>query len=303
MATVLHPTGFDELVAPYRGELHRHIYRLTGSAQDAEDVLQETLLAAWRAMDGFQGRSSLRTWLFRIATNASLNALRARGRRPQPALAHLPAPTRTTEPLDLEPWHDALPAPAEEEPHARVEARETMALAFVAALQRLPARQRAVLILRDVLDFSAAEAAEVLGASVASVNSALQRARATLGEDRAPAPAGAADDAVALRFATAFERGDVDALVALLADDVVLTMPPEPLSYEGRADVRRLLEHVVRGEREVRMTSANGSPALVYRTSGRVAGLLVLEVEGDRVRRLTRFGAPGVLARFSPSVG
>src|SRR3984957_13432698 len=179
--------AFSELTEPYRSELQLHCYRILGSVQDAEDVLQETMLAAWRALGQYEGRASLRTWLYRIATNRCLNSLRASGRRPRTAPAVPPfltiEPTRRGEPVWLEPYPDALlgdaSADASAGPEARYEAKETIALAFVAAIQYLPPRQRAVLVLRDVLGFRSAEVADMLAASEASVTSALQRARVT----------------------------------------------------------------------------------------------------------------------------
>ena len=209
--------AFRELVDPYQGELRLHCYRILGSVQDSEDLLQETLLAAWRGLAGFDGRSSLRAWLYRIATNRCLNAVRDKGRRPRevPELAEPPEPTRRTEPLWLEPYPDA--------PEARYEFREAVGLAFVIALQHLPPRQRVVLVLRDVLGFRAAEVADMLETSEAAVKSALQRARATLDtrlpardRERAPLPRSPRERALVARFADAVESGNVDGVVALL---------------------------------------------------------------------------------------
>jgi len=209
--------AFAQLTNPYRRELQLHCYRILGSVQDAEDVLQETLLAAWRGLDRFEGRSSLRAWLYRIATNRCMNALRDSKRRPLEARRDLPQPTRMSEPLWLEPYPDEMLegiADLAPGPEARYEAKEAVALAFVSGLQHLPARQRAVLVLRDVLGFQASEVAEMLDGSEASVNSALQRARATLdsrlpaSRERAPLPRSARERELLARFAEAFESGD-----------------------------------------------------------------------------------------------
>ena len=212
---------FEELAAAHRRELHLHCYRIVGSVQDAEDLVQETLLAAWRGLDGFEERSSMRTWLYRIATNRCLNALRDRGRRPAVAGPPPPEPTRRIEPVWLEPYPD---------PEARYEAREAIGLAYITALQRLPPRQRAVLVLRDVLGFRGAEVADMLGLSEAAVASALHRARSAVPPEPDSVPAG---PGLLDAFVDAFESGDVDRVVALLSSDARLTMSPAPLEYEG----------------------------------------------------------------------
>src|SRR5205085_12119135 len=227
--------AFAELTDPYRLELHMHCYRILGSFHDAEDLLQETLLSAWQALDRFDGRS-LRAWLYRIATNRCLNYLRGESRRPQPSSPpdHSAGSTgqgRSAEPWWLEPYPDDLDdlIPG---PEARYDARESIALSFVAGLQHLPAQQRAVLVLRDVLGFPAAEAAGILGTTPAAVNSALIRARAGLRPDRdphdVPVPRSPAEAVIVDRFVSAFERFDLDELVALLTYDARPTMPPEP---------------------------------------------------------------------------
>ncbi len=311
--------AFRELTDPYRRELQLHCYRILGSVQDAEDLLQETLLAAWRGLDSFEGRSSVRAWLYRIATNRCLNALRDTGRRPReaPPARPLPEPTRVTEPSWLEPYPDVMlegipdSAPG---PDARYETKEAVALAFVTGLQHLPPRQRAVLVLRDVLGFQAAEVAEMLDSSEASVNSALQRARGALDarlpadRERAPLPSSPQELELVGRFAEAFERGDVDAVVALMTDDALLTMPPEPVEYQGHEAIAMFLgERVLAwGARRPRLvpTRANGQPAFAYYLGdstcpiGRWYGLLVLTLEGDQIAGLTRFGDSGVLPHF-----
>ncbi|MFL5975870.1 MAG: RNA polymerase subunit sigma-70, partial [Solirubrobacterales bacterium] len=223
--------AFRELTEPHRRELQLHCYRILGSLHDAEDMVQETLLAAWRSLETFEGRASVRSWLYRIATNRCLNALRARSRRPRevPAMGDSLPPTGRTEPLWLEPYPDVLLEDVPDRaagPAAHFEARESIELSFIVALQHLPPRQRAAVVLGDVLGFRAAEVAEMLDSSEASVTSALQRARASLerrlpaaDRERAPLPRSAGERALVGRFADAFEHGDVDAIVALLTDD------------------------------------------------------------------------------------
>jgi RNA polymerase sigma-70 factor (ECF subfamily) len=307
--------AFRELTDPYRRELQLHCYRILGSVQDAEDLLQETLLAAWRGLARFEGRASLRSWLYRIATNRCLNALRDSERRPKELRRDLPAPTRITEPLWLEPYPDTMleemsdTAPG---PEARYEIRESIALAFVTGLQYLPPRQRAVLVLRDVLGFQAGEVADMLETTEASVNSALQRARATLdsrvpraGREQAPLPRSRQERDLLARFTAAFEDGDVDGIVALLTPDALLTMPPEPLEYEGHAAIHEFLADrfaTHKGRRVLLVpTRANGQPAFghyIEDAHARIArsfGVIVLTLEGDRVSRLTRFGDSAIL--------
>jgi RNA polymerase sigma-70 factor, ECF subfamily len=310
--------AFAELVAPFRRELHVHCYRILGSVQDAEDAVQETLLAAWRGLASFQQRASIRTWLYTVATNRALNMLRAARRRPQVELplaeVSLPDPASLSEPLWLEPYPDVLLEGAlggHADPDARYEAKEAISLAFITALQLLPARQRAALILRDVLGFHAAEVAEILGTTVESVTSALKRARATL-ESRlphpelVPQPDSPTERELVGRLTAAFETSDVDAIVALLAEEVRLNMPPLPLVYVGRNDAARFLAIIIaareRGRRIVQ-TRANGQPALaVYARdpSGgvyRALSLLVITLARQEVGAITRFD-PSVLSHF-----
>jgi RNA polymerase sigma-70 factor (TIGR02960 family) len=312
--------AFGDLADPYLGELRVHCYRILGSVQDAEDVLQETLLAAWKGLDQYEGRASLRTWLYRIATNQCLNALRASSRRPRleppagPAWA--PEPTRRGEVLWLEPIPDVLLvglADAGAGPEARYEAKESIALAFVTAAQHLPPRQRAVLMLRDVLGFRAGEVAGMLETSEASVNSALQRARATMAgrrpgpdRERAPLPRSARERELAGRFATAFAEGDVDSIVAMLTEDALFTMPPATLEYQGPAAIGEFLRGSVagRGERGYRLVPvrANGQVAFgCYTQDGdrfRAHGTIVLTLEGGKIAALTRFVENGVMRWF-----
>jgi len=294
--------AFRELTDPYRRELQLHAYRIVGSAHDAEDLLQETLLSAWRGLAEFEGRASVRAWLYRIATNRSLDALRASRRRPAEWLRDAPPPTRLAEPIWLEPYPDVLlegipdAAPG---PDARYEAKEAVALAFVVGLQHLPPQQRAVLVLRDVLGFRAAEVAEMLESTEASANSLLRRARAAFeerlpaaGRERAPLPDSPLEREVVARFADAVEAGDVDGMVALLTDDAWLTMPPEPFEYQGRAAIAAFLRYreADRGRPlRVALTRANGQPAFEAHLGEQPRGLFVLTLEGARISAITWF--------------
>ena len=300
--------AFRDLTEPHRRELHLHCYRLLGSLTDADDLLQETLIAAWRGLAGFEQRASLRTWLYRIATNRCLNALRDAARRapPEPVPPFRPPePTRRDEVTWLQPYPDTLL-----QPEARYEARESVELAFVVALQRLPPRQAAMLVLRDVLDFPAAEVAGLLGTTETAVKGGLQRARAALrtGAARPPAPGSAAERRVTGRFAEAFLACDVDQLVALLTDDAWLSMPPAPHRYEGRpavaAFLRESLNHQAGRRVALVATRANTQPAFgaylaepAAATTG-PAGVIVLTLAGDRIGGLTRFHTAGLPARF-----
>ena len=303
--------AFQELVEPYRRELLVHCYRMLGSFQDAEDVIQESFVAAWQALGEFDGRASIRTWLYRIATNRSLNARRSASRRPatewQLPQVDPPEPTRLGEIAWLEPFPDALLEGAIDVPlgpEARYEQAESISLAFVTALQVLPPRQVAVLILRDVLGFHANEVADMLETTVESVNSALKRARAGLERRRAepadreapPAPGSSSEDAIVAKFVGAWESADVDSLVALLTDDVFISMPPMPFEYEGRDIGGRFLASIFNAGRrhDLVPTRANGQPAfgsyLRAATSVRHGvGLYVLTLSGERICAMTRF--------------
>jgi RNA polymerase sigma-70 factor (TIGR02960 family) len=311
--------AFAELTEPFRRELQAHCYRILGSVADAEDMLQETMMAAWRGLDRFEERASLRTWLHAIATNKCLNHLRAsRNQVPHAPDLPLPEPTRSSEPLWLEPYPDALlgdlpdAAPG---PEARYEARESVSLAFVTALQRLPPRQRAALVLRDVLGFRAAETAAILDCTVDAANNLLKRARATIaghlppgGLDRAPLPGSAREHQITARFADAFERGDVQAIVALLTDDAWLTMPPLPFEYQGHDPIGHFYETVVfcHGTRQSRLipTRANGQPAFgryirdPHTPVAHAHGLIVLTLAGDHISAITGFTDNSVLPAF-----
>jgi RNA polymerase sigma-70 factor (TIGR02960 family) len=311
--------AFRELTEPHRRELQLHCYRILGSLQDAEDMVQETLLAAWRSLETFEGRASMRAWLYRIATNRCLNALRARSRRPREvqAMGDPPEPTRLIEPIWLEPYPDVLLAEMPDRspgPAARYEGRESVELAFIAALQGLPPHQRAALVLRDVLGFRTAEVAAMLDTSDASVKGALQRARAALGgrlstgdRDRAPRPHSARERQLAGRFADAVESGDIDEVVALLTDDALLTMPPQPLEYQGHDAIAAFLRYraELRGAAlRVVPTRANTQPAFgCYLPDAQAAiarpyGLIVLTLEGDAIAAITWFADTGVFGHF-----
>jgi RNA polymerase sigma-70 factor (ECF subfamily) len=303
--------AFRELTEPHRRELQVHCYRMLGSLQDAEDALQDTLLTAWRGLAGFEGRASLRTWLYRIATNRCLNVRRSASRRPAQEWnvpnVEPPEPTRLGEVVWLEPYPDVLLEGAIDAPlgpEAHYEQIESISLAFVTALQVLPPRQLAVLVLRDVLGFHAEEVADMLDSSVDSVNSALKRARATLQNrfsttrDREPPPAAnsPAEDAIVEKFVLAWESADLDTLVALLTDDVFVAMPPMPFEYEGRDVVARFCASLFDSGRRFDLvpTRANGQPAFgVYLRAPTAisygVGLYVLTLSGSRISAMTRF--------------
>lgn len=320
--------AFRELTDPFGAELQLHCYRMLGSLTDAEDMLQETLLAAWRSLPSLSSPDALRAWLYRIATNRSLNALRAaKSRRPpEPVPPFDPTePTVRSDVTWLQPYPDALldqvaetaPGPAE-----RFDAKEIVGLAFIAGLQRLPPRQAAVLVLRDVLDYPLAEVAVTLAITDTAAKGALQRARATLDRQTrlAPGPASAQELDLGRRFAEALTGDDIDGVIALLTDDAWLAMPPAPHEYHGTAAItaffRAFAEY--RGVRRFRLvpTSANGQPAFgCYidrpdEPTANAAGIFVLTLSGERIAGMTwfleselqrRFGLPDTLAVGSPA--
>jgi RNA polymerase sigma-70 factor, ECF subfamily len=298
--------AFTALTEPHRRALQVHCYRLLGSLHEAEDLVQETMLRAWRRIETFEGRASFAAWLYGIATNACLDALRGRSRRVLPSAVVPPdEPTALPDPplTDaswLEPYPDQLL------PEAALERRETVRLAFVAAIQHLPPRQRAVLLLRDVLGWSAPEISALLGSSVASVNSALQRARSAV-ED-VPARETVVPDAEAAladRYLAAFEAADVAGLAALFKEDVELAMPPTPSWYRGRAAVAAFFDALFAryepGALRLAPTRANGVPAFAVYERGRPLAVKVLELDPGGIAAITGFADPSLFARFGLS--
>jgi RNA polymerase sigma-70 factor (ECF subfamily) len=317
--------AFALLIEPFRRELRAHCYRLSGSLHDADDLVQESLLRAWRGLKSFEGRSSLRTWLYKVATSACLDAIEKRLPRglpmdlgPAVSAGAALAPPRL-DPIWVEPWPDAAgDESARLSPEARYTLRESVALAFLVALQLLPARQRAVLLLRDVLGWQASECAALLGLSVAAVNSALQRARETI-ERRAPALRDASpvanDERIAAllaRYMEAWERSDVDALVSLLRDDATLAMPPLPQWIQGAQEIGRSLASMVlvpgsSAAYRLVATHANGMPAFATYRRDDVAGewhplsIQVVEVRDGQVASIVAFLDASLFAPFGLS--
>lgn len=305
--------AFDALLAPFRRELKAHCYRMSGSLHDADDLLQDTLLRAWRGLASFEGRSSLRTWLYRVATSACLDAADKQKTR---ALPPWLSPRATAfeglrpdvETPWLEPAPDALLGGAAPSPEARFSARESVSLAFLAALQRLPARQRAVLLLRDVLGLPAAECAELLETTVASVNSALQRARDTLAAHQAtpppaPEPADSETRSLLARYVRAWEEADVQGLMSLLHEEAVLSMPPYAAWFQGPRDIGAVLGGLVlppgaKGVFRLVPVRANGEAAFGVYARGPAGGphraqaLHVVRLCGERVGEITAFLEP-----------
>jgi RNA polymerase sigma-70 factor, ECF subfamily len=315
--TGLSVVGIEQQLEPYRRELTGYCYRMLGSGFDADDAVQETLIRAWRGADGFEGRSSLRSWLYRIATNVCLDMLRGAGRRAQPMdlgaswSADTPLPPAMPETTWVSPIADERVLPAECDPADRALLKDSVRLAFVAALQHLPARQRAVLILREVLRWQATEVAELLDTSVASVNSALQRARATLdaaGIDEAGSGGREIDadqKALLAKYVEAFEAYDVNALVSVIHEDATFTMPPFPLWLRGTDEIATWYLGQGIGCRGSRLlaTWANGCPAFgAYKSSGPGTwapfALQVIEVEGDKLVELHHFLDTSLFAAF-----
>jgi RNA polymerase sigma-70 factor (ECF subfamily) len=305
---------FQELVEPYRRELAAHCYRMLGSLADAEDQVQETMLSAWRGIDGFEGRASLRSWLYTIATNRCLDVIRRQPRRGMPAEHGAPAdPTAPLAPASDElPWVDPAPAafgaatPAS--PEATFSTRESVQLAFVVALQHLPATQRSVLILRDVVGWSASEVADLLGTTVASVNSTQQRARATLDARRErAAPATVEDPALLARYARAWEAGDVAALVALLHEDVITSMPPLPAWFRGRDAFATFITPRIAVPDALRVVRIEGADDLAFAFYRRPDGtspfaahaIQVTKVEDGLISEIHQFLIPSLFAHFA----
>ena len=297
--------AFRTLTEPYARELHLHCYRMLGSIHDAEDALQETLLRAWRHIDGYRPRAPFRAWLYKIATNVCLSAA---GRS---ASESVPYPMNADgEALVRTPYPDAWLDELRSEPEVRYDLHESVQLAFLAAIQVLPPRQRAVLLLRDVLGFAADETAELIGSTTAGVNSALQRARAgldrwraegRLGLGRTPAPDDV-EQSLVRRYVEAWEAVDVDGLLALLREDAVMTMPPSPLILEGRESIVEFFATVpaegALDQIELLPTRANGQPALGAYLDGEAYGLMVLTIDGDEIAEITGFSDPALMPEF-----
>jgi len=302
-------SDFEKLVAPYRAELHAHCYRMLGSVHDADDALQEALLGAWRGFGGFEGRSSLRSWLYRIATNACLQRI-AKWPKRVLAVDHREAASLGPE-IEIEPPAESVAwlEPYPDDPHASYERRESVELAFVAALQHIPASQRAALILCEVLGFAAAEVAELLETTTASVNSALQRARASLAK-RAPSVSQQAtlrelgeerQRKLVAAFVAAWARADVDAILALLVDDARFSMPPIPTWFAGREAIRRFMaERMFATAWRLVPTRASGQLAFACYQGPefRLGALNVLTLRGGEIAELTAFLDPALHARL-----
>jgi RNA polymerase sigma-70 factor (ECF subfamily) len=310
--------AFVQDTEPFRRELLAHCYRMLGSVADAEDLVQETYLRAWRSYDGFQRRSSVRTWLYQIATNACLTAMARRDQRMLPSGRYDPEPDPQAFPEEagpeaawLEPVPDAMVTSDSADPAAIIAAREGLRLALIASLQHLPPRQRAVLVLREVLDFPAAEVAAMLGTTTAAVKSALQRARARL-EELAPAadliaePAAPQARALLDRYIAAFENADIAALERLLVQDATLEATPLRTWFAGRKTCLPYLRNRVLGspgDWRMLATSANGQPAAAAYTRGQDGnfqpyGIIVLTVTSVGIRRISSFGDPSLVTMF-----
>ena len=316
-------SAFAALTEPVRRELHIHCYRMLGSLEDADDALQETMLRAWRQIDRFEPRAPFRAWLYRIATNVCLSALTRRDRRGEIALSVLEEARgdawKESEPVRLDPYPDRLLDeifPTIRGPEATIEAEESIELAFVAAVQMLPPRQRATLLLRDVIGYTSAEVATMLETSIAGVNSVLQRARAAIEREQATGWVArkhartndVTEQALVRRLVDAWLTADVAAIVSLLTEDALLTMPPQPERYVGRDLIRTFLATVPAGGRldQIRLvpTRANYQPAVAGYVRSDDSGpflaheILVLAFEGDAIASLTRFAGPDLCARF-----
>ena len=317
------PNAFGGLTEPYRHELQVHCYRMLGSLQEAEDLVQETFLRAWRRIETFEGRASWRAWLYKIATNACLDALEKRPRRTLPVQSRppaepseLPAPP-LTELIWLEPFPDDLLDDVEPTPEARYDMHESITLAFLTALQLLPPRQRAVLLMRDVLDWSASQVAKLLDMTIPAVNSALHRARVTLGRNYTPERpvslklADPATRALLDRYVETWEQADVPGLLALLREDVTISMPPSPTWYSGRVALGAVAEGMIfageaRGRFRLRFVRANGQPAFGFYRRDEAGGIYRAEsiqvvslADGEtQIKTLTSFFDARLFTRF-----
>jgi RNA polymerase sigma-70 factor, ECF subfamily len=319
--------AFSALTEPHRRELLTHCYRMLGSLQEAEDLVQETLLRAWRRLDTFAGRSALRTWLYKIATNACLDALKRRPRRALPqhfrraSDAGEPLSPPILDPIWIEPFPDELLAPPDAGPEARYEVRESISLAFLTALQTLPPRQRVVLILCDVLDWSLREAGELLGATPVAVNSALYRARSRLSgqyssaafQKQRKAQMDPETEALLERYVQAWETADIDALVDLLKEDATFPMPPLPLWYRGRNSIQRFIAATIlggeaRGRWRLQPVRSNGQPGFAWYRRDESSGqyeayaIQVLTIQDGLLADITTFGFPNLFPFFGLAI-
>jgi RNA polymerase sigma-70 factor (ECF subfamily) len=317
------PSQFGTLTESHKRELRAYCYRMLGSVQEADDLLQETFWRAWNRRETFEGRSTVRTWLYKIATNLCIDTLRQRPRRGLPvtrgtsSTAEQPIPPSVNEPIWLEPYPFDVPAPEETNPEARYSMSESIRLAFVSILHLLPPRQRAVLILCDVLDWRADEVAEALGGTVSSVKSALHRARVTLDQrrptlQREDMPARIPDEALRRqleRYVRAWETGDVDGLVALLKDESTFSMPPTPSWYAGRENIGELVRKTIfsgqaHGRWRLIPTPANGQPGFgLYRLNEAAGGydgygIQVVTLDGEQILDITTFRTPALIGTF-----
>lgn len=308
--------AFTDLIEPFRNELTAHCYRLTGSLQDAEDMVQETMLRAWRKLDSYAGRASLRAWVYKIATNACLDDLKKKRRRSLPSSTHKPAdPDQpfappTSEPVWLEPFPDELLTGSSISPEARYSQRENISLAFTVALQNLAPRQRAVLLLRDVLGWRASETAEALEMSLSAANSALFRARKILENAYYSAPEPSTETATLLdRYIRAWERADIEGLVKLIKTDAQFTMPPSPSWYQGRQAIAAMISNFLfagdaLGRWRLQPISANGQPAFAFyqrvdeASEYQAFGIHVLRIEDGEIASICHFLHAGLFPRF-----
>ncbi len=291
--------AFARAVSPYRNELHRHCYRMTGSLDDADDILQETLFRAWRSLGTYAGRSSFRAWLYRIATNRSIDTLGGKARQEVATLWE--GENEGLEPMWLQPYPDNNPAEINER-------REHIATAFVVAIQRLPPKQRAALLLKDVLGFSVPDIATTLETTEPAINSALQRARTNVQSNAPTRPSTEAERSLRDQLIDAWHRADIDALTSLMASDVVLTMPPDPIRRDGSGAIIDLLRSVAPlGQIDrfrLEPTAANRQSAAILHLPDETGsylpnGLLTLDITGDRIQRMTAFRLPpAFLDRF-----
>ena len=317
-----HQTAFVAQIETYRRELHVHCYRLMGSIQDADDMVQETMLRAWRRQESIEELSSLRAWLYKVATNICLDALKRRPKRRIPATHEAeaaltnPIPEEIVEPIWLEPYPDApLLAAVEQHPEDLVVAREDLTLAFIVVLHQLPPRQRAVLLLRDVLDWSASEVAALLDTTIPAVKSALHRARSILAQSRVNPDADLSwkiDSTTAAQlsaYVAAWETADIDAFIHLLKDDATFSMPPIPAWYRGKETIRVLVTRTVfggqaRGRWRLLPTGANGQPAFgIYRQNSSRSlyaayGIQVLTLVDHAISDVITFKDPTLVVRF-----